>query len=151
MAVVIGLMMAGFGVGGVYLLFHFIRELARRLARLPYLERVEGTVTEVKSKVVPLGNQRDSGRVTVYFPVIAFQRHGKTQTFTSEFEDSNAARYVIGQKIGVRYDPTGAIPPMVDSWSSLWLAPAMGVVAGLLFLGGAALVYVAFGRRVFGG
>src|SRR5688572_16476215 len=151
MAVVIGLMMVGFGVGGVYLLFHFIRELARRLARLPYLERVEGTVTAVKSKVEHFSNQRDSGLVTMYFPVITFQRHGKSQTFTSEFGDSDTARFVIGQKIGVRYDPTGAIPPMVDSWSTLWLPPAMGIVAGLAFLGGAALVYVAFGRRVFGG
>lgn len=148
MAVVVGLMMAGFGVVGVCLLCHFIRELARRLARRPYLERVEGTVTGVKTKEIHF--EGDSGQSTVHFPVITFQRQGKTQTFTAEVGVGNTARFVIGQKIGVRYDPTGAIPPMVDSWSSLWLAPAIGIVAGFVFLGGAALVYVAFGRRVFG-
>lgn len=148
MAVVIGLMMAGFGCTGVLLLLHFVRELARRLARLPYLERAEGTVTAVKAQDSRF--QGDTGPSTMYFPVISFRGHGQSQTFTSEFGDGKSTRFVIGQKIGVRYDPTGALPPMVDSWFGLWLRPLLGIVAGFVFLGGAALVYVAFGKRAFG-
>lgn len=148
MAVVVGLMMAALGLVGVCLLVHFIRELARRLARLPYLERAEGTVTAVKTK--ELHFQGDAGHAMVHFPVITFQQHGETQTFTSEFGGGTKPRYLVGQKVGVRYDPTGAIPPMIDSWFGLWLGPVVGVVAGFVFLGGAALIYVAFGRRIIG-
>src|SRR5262249_38058456 len=101
-------------------------------------------------KTEELHFQGDSGQATVHFPVITFRRRGETQTFTSAFGHGEKTRFVIGQKIGVRYDPTGAIPPTVDSWSGLWLTPVSGIVAGSVFLGGAALVYVTFGRRVFG-
>ena len=147
MAVVIGLMMVGSGLAGVCLLFVFVRELASKLARVPYLERAEGTVTAVHTKVAHFRRRP----MIMHFPVITFAVQGETQTFTSEVGDGNNTRYFVGQKIGVRYYPIGDIPPTIDSWSGLWLAPVMGIVAGVVLLGGAALVYVAFGERIFGG
>jgi hypothetical protein len=149
MSIFIVLMMAIFGIIGACLLFHFTRDLARRLARSPYLERTAGTVTAIKAMESHF--QGDShGNTVTYFPVITFQQQEVTQTFTSVFGDSRKNRYVIGQTIAVRYDPTGAIPPAIDSWSGMWLPPAIGIISGLVFLGGAAMVYVAFGNRVFG-
>ena len=149
MAVVIGLMILGFASAGALLLFIFTRELARRLARRPYLERAEGTVTGVVCK--PMTMSSDSGgATTMHFPVITFDQQGEARTFTSEVGDGNATRYAVGQRVGVLYDPMGEIPPAIDSWSGLWLAPVMGIVAGVGFVGGAALVYAVFGERAFG-
>lgn len=149
MAVVIVLLIAGFGIVGLVLLWTFIRELGRRLARLPYLKRAEGTVTAVKAEESQI--QSDSSASTMaFFPVITFEAQGVFHTFTSPFGDGNRTRYVIGQKIGVRYDPTGQIPPAIDSWTGMWLAPVIGIVGGVVFLGGAALVSVTLGRRALG-
>jgi hypothetical protein len=149
MAVLIVLMMAVFSVAGVCFLFIFIRELVRKLARLPYLERTEGTVTAIKATV---SNFHSDSHVntTMHFPVITFEHHGVTQTFTSEVGDGEKTRFFIGQKIAVRYDPSGDIPPTIDSWSGLWLRPVIGIVSGFVFLAGTAMVYIAFGNRVFG-
>lgn len=149
MAVVIVLLMAGFGIAGVVLLLIFLRELGRKIVRLPYLKRVEGAVTAVMAKESQIQSD-SSGPTIAHFPVIRFEAQGRSQTFTSAFGSGNRTRYVVGQKIGVRYDPTGQIPPAIDSWAGMWLSPVIGIAGGVVFLGGAVLVYVAFGRRALG-
>jgi hypothetical protein len=116
---------------------------------LPYLERAEGTVTAITATEANFHSDSNVN-TTMHFPVITFEQHGVTQTFTSEVGDGENTRFFIGQKITVRYDPTGAIPPTIDSWSGMWLRPAIGIFSGFVFLGGTAIVYVAFGNRVFG-
>jgi hypothetical protein len=148
MAVLLVLMMAVFSLVGVCLLFIFTRELVRKLVRLPYLERAEGTVTAITANQANFHGD-SAVNTTMHFPVITFLQHGVTQSFTSEVGDGEDTRYFIGQKIAVRYDPTGAIPPTIDSWFAMWLRPAIGIFSGFVFLGGTALVYVAFGDRIF--
>jgi hypothetical protein len=149
MAVVILLMMAVFSLGGICLLFIFTRDLMRKVARLPYLQRAEGTVSAIKAQESSIQSD-SSANTVVYFPVITFEMHGGTQTFTSAFGDGARNRYSIGQKIAVRYDSCGVISPAIDSWTGMWLPPLIGIVSGFTFLGGAAMVYIAFGKRILG-
>jgi hypothetical protein len=72
----------------------------------------------------------------------------KTDALLGTMSDKAAAS--VGQTIDLRYDPSARVPPTVDSWSGLWLKDLMGIFAGVVFLSGAALCYVAFGDRIFG-
>jgi hypothetical protein len=150
MAIVIGLMMGAFGAVGACLFVFFVRELARKIAALPYMERAEGTVTAIESKIATFHHDDSLVPTTMHFPVITFEVGGAPQTFKSEVGDGNKTRYFVGQRIGVRYDPSGTVPPTIDSWSGMWLTPIIGIAAGAIFMGGAALVYFAFGRRLLG-
>jgi hypothetical protein len=150
MAIVVGMMMGAFGAVGACLSVYFIRELARKIARLPYLVTAEGRVAAIESKLSSMHHDDSLVRTTMHFPVIAFVADGETQTFTSEVGDGNKTRYFIGQRIVVRYDPSGAIPPTIDSWSGMWLTPIIGIASGVVFMGGAGLVYFAFGKRLLG-
>jgi hypothetical protein len=55
-------------------------------------------------------------------------------------------------KLPVLYDPEGILPPQIDSWFELWgIQLILITLVGPLFIGGGALVYLAFGDRVLHG
>ena len=88
----------------------------------------------------------------MFFPVVVFTPPGGSPVrFRSEVGGGGQALgYRVGQRLAVRYDQDGRIPPMLDTWSGLWLPPAVGEFAGLVFLAGSAMAAWAFGSRVIG-
>ena len=55
-----------------------------------------------------------------------------------------------GERLAVLYDPGGGVGPAIDSWAGLWLGPLLTLAGGLGFVGGAAVIYCAFGERLWG-
>ena len=89
----------------------------------------------------------------MHFPIIKFSKQtGEAITFTSETGDSGPeSRYAQGQRIAVFYDQEGGLGPMIATWSGVWLPNLMGLVAGVVFLFGALLIYWAFWERIVEG
>jgi hypothetical protein len=72
-------------------------------------------------------------------------------TFKSDIGDTGpTSRYQAGQRVRVLYDPAGIIAPVLDSWAGLWYAIATQFAAGVVFIGAAAVIWVAFGDRILG-
>lgn len=156
MPYLLGLMIVAFGGCGLLLLVLFARELIRRLAARGRMLRAEGEVVDIVRKVAPRSPGRVRARTAyLFFPVITFTPDGGGPvTFRSEVGDGgrseDESRYRVGDKLPVRYDPDGQFPPMLDTWSGVWLPPVMGLFAGLVFLGGAGLVAIVFADKVLG-
>jgi len=145
-------MLVIFCLAGVSLLWSALRSLLLLLRRLPYLVRVEGEVVALHQKRMYSSGRRGRSRIANY-PVISFQNQlGETVSFRSEVGDlGQVSRYVEGQSVPVRYDPSGELSPMLDSWWASWGVPVMLACGGLGFVGGAALIWFAFGERILGG
>jgi hypothetical protein len=149
----VSLMIVAFFGSGLLLVVVFLRELCRKLARRHRLRSADGVVTSVVKKAASRGPGRVRWRTYWrFFPVVTFTPPGGFPvTFTSEVGDGGTeSRYRPGQRLAVRYDPDGEIPPTLDCWSALWLPPLLGIFSGLVFLFGAALTYWTVGERVLG-
>ena len=145
-------MMVVFFLSGVFFLIVSGSELARRIMRRRHFVRVEGLIVGVRSKVSSTSTRGREPRVE-HFPTITFSRRtGEAVTFTSETGDAGpASRYAPGQRIAIFYDPGGGLGPMIATWSGVWLPNLMGVLAGVMFLFGAFLIYWAFWEKIVGG
>jgi hypothetical protein len=150
MRYVVGLMMAAFFLAGSGLFAAGAIKLIRRLAALRRLRRAEGKIVRVESRQeYP---DADGGRAAEYhYPEIRFRpERGSETTFLSEIgAGASRARYAVGQKIGVLYDPEGTVAPMLDSWTGIWLTPLIQVVAGPTFVFVALFIYWAFADKIF--
>lgn len=151
MRYVVGLMMAAFSLAGVGLFVAGLRGLIRRFAARRRLRQAEGEIVRIDRRQET--TDYDSGRAAEYhYPEIKFRpERGADQTFLSEIgAGARAARYAIGQKIAVLYDPDGKIPPMINSWAGIWAPHLVHTMVGPIFIFGALLIYWAFGDRVLG-
>lgn len=156
MRYMVGLMIVVFAGCGLMLIALFTRELVQRFAARRRFLRAEGEVVHIVRKNAP----RSSGEVRLrpsylYFPVVTFTTAGGSPVkFQSEMGDSgrdeSESRYRVGQRLAVRYDPEGKIPPTLDTWSGMWGPPVIGIFAGLVFLAGSAMTAWAFGNRMLG-
>jgi hypothetical protein len=149
----VGGMMVVFALCGAGLVYAGLRELARKWQARGRWERTEGLVVRVERKTMRLSNQRPNVRPTVLnFPVVKFRTQaGREISHKMETGDTGQrSRYVAGQKLAIVYDPEEEFPPMIDSWSGVWLTSLMLVIGGAAFIGGAVLIYVAFGDRFVG-
>lgn len=144
-------MMSGFALAGSWMAFAALAELARRLRVLPRLERASGVVVGVRVKSVPGPPAGRLRRPRAHYPVITYSKSdGSTETFESGAGSAGASsHYEPGQTVAVLYDPRGGLAPMPDTWAALWLPPLLMGAAALAFIGASALIYVAFGRRLF--
>ncbi len=151
MRYVVGLMMAAFFLAGSGLFAVGAIKLVQRLAALRRLRRAEGEIVRVESRhEYP---NTDGGRAAEYhYPEIRFQPDRASETtFLSEIgAGASRARYAVGQKIGVLYDPEGKVTPMLDSWTGIWLMPLIQAVAGPIFVFVALFIYWAFADKIFG-
>jgi hypothetical protein len=151
MRYVVGLMMVIFFLAGMGLFAAGVRELIRRFAARRRLLPAEGVIVRVEKRQEC--TDTESGRTAeYYFPEIKFRpERGAGQTFTSEIgAGARSARYAVGQKIAVLYDPDGEIPPMINSWAGIWVPHLIHAIAGPIFIFGALLIYWAFGDRILG-
>ena len=141
-----------FFMAGLWLLWSALRSLLLLLRRLPHLVRVEGEVVALHQKRIYGSGRRGHSRIANY-PVISFQNQwGETVSFRSEVGDLGpVSRYAEGQSVPVRYDPSGELSPILDSWLASWGVPVMLACGGLGFFGGAALIWFAFGERILAG
>jgi hypothetical protein len=151
MRYVAGLMMVAFFLAGVGLFAAGVRGLIRRFAAGRRLRPAEGEIVRIDRRQKTTDS--DSGRTAEYhYPEIRFRpARGSDITFLSEIgAGARAARYAIGQKIGVLYDPDGKIPPMINSWAGIWGPHLLHTIVGPLFVFGALLIYWAFGDKILG-
>lgn len=139
-------MMIACFAAGVFTLGVSGRELLRKLASRGRFERADGVVMNVRRKKMKSTNEHRYKPTILNFPVIRFTTQaGDAVTFTSETGDSGKiSRYSPGERVPVRYDPHGEFPPMIDSWSGVWLPPLMAMLAGVGFILGAILIAIAF-------
>jgi hypothetical protein len=97
--------------------------------RRPLLRSAVGEVIRVEMHHLNL--DCDSGDDSVYTPVVHFKTApGKVKTFRSPLSVGSSSTYKVGTTLPVLYDPDDVIPPMIDSWATIW-----GVHIGFLFGG----------------
>ena len=145
-------MMVVFFLSGVFFLMVSGSKLVRRIVRRRHFVRAEGLIVGIRRKVSSTSTRGREPRV-MHFPTIKFSKQaGEVVTFTSETEVAgSASRYAPGQRIAVFYDPEGGLEPMIATWSGVWLPNVMGVLAGVMFLFGAFLIYWAFWEKILRG
>jgi Protein of unknown function (DUF3592) len=156
MRFIVGAMMVIFFIAGVGLFWKGLQSLFQMIRRRPHLLSAQGTVLKVERKVDITGvsrQERRRGSNIAHYPVIHFLNHrGESVSFRSEVGDKGrTSSYSTGQVLPVLYDPEGEMPPMIDSWSGLWLIPISLTAAGVVFVGGSILIWFAFGERILGG
>lgn len=150
---------------GLALIWHGGRDILARLVAWPRLQVVQGEIIAVESEVESYytsKKRRKGSRAsdTYYYPVICFQTQtGESVTFTSEVGEMKSSRpyrwsfgfksrrnddeleYVVGRTVAVRYDPTGALPPCIDSWVAMFRTPIILLIVGLITCGFMAVIF----------
>jgi hypothetical protein len=146
-------MLVVFPLSGVIFLMVSVRELVRRIARRRYFLRTDGIIVGIKTKTLRTIRRGRLRPTIMRFPVIRFiTQTGEAVTFTSETGDTGpVSSYAQGQRLAIFYDPNGELPPMLASWSGVWLPNLMGVLAGIIFLLAGLLIYWAFWERIIHG
>jgi len=138
MRYVVGLMMLAFLLGGGGLILAAVREFVLKLYRLSYFRRAMGSVVRVeRERQLPQpGGFRHRRAQYRFFPVIKFKHlSGAEVVFRSEIGDGGtSSKYRVGQRIAVVYDVDDRLPPMINSFSGVWLP----------------VILQAFGDRIFG-
>ncbi|HKA17599.1 MAG TPA: DUF3592 domain-containing protein [Blastocatellia bacterium] len=143
-------MMVVFSFSGVIFLIVSIRELVRRIVRRRHFIRTDGIIVGMRTKTLRTTRRGRLKPTIMHFPVIRFtMQTGESVTFNSETGDTGPkSGYAQGQRLEILYDPKGELGPMLSTWSGVWLPNLMGVVAGIIFLLGAFLIYWAFWERI---
>ena len=163
----------GLALVGVWLLSSSVKQFSLKRKHLPHMERVEGTVVDVKKKAQR--TTTENGRTTTTyanFPVIQFTRaSGETVTFTSEVGDVTIRRrrrvtldsgvsvqmgktrtteseFQRGEKLPVLYDPDDALKPMIDGVSNIWMSEISMAMGGVAFFAGAIIIAAIYGPRL---
>ena len=149
----VSFMMITFLMGGGSMLVAGIRQFVRRRWVVQRMETAVGTILRVhQERRCDLDNGSNSSRdVTILnFPVIQFRLpNGHDVQFRSEVGDTGRiSQFRSGMQLPVLYDPQGEEAPLIKSWSGVYLASLMYVIAGTAFIGGATMVWVAFGHRI---
>jgi hypothetical protein len=150
----VGFMMFAFGLAGAGLVIAAVREFILKFYRLTYFRRATGSVVKVERERQFAQPDGFRHRKTQYrfFPVIKFKHlSGAEVVFRSETGDGGeTSKYSVGQRISVAYDIDDKVPPMINSFSGIWLPVILQAVGGLVFIGGALTIYFAFGAKIFG-
>ena len=145
-------MLLVFPLSGAYLLQLGLRGLLATWSRRPFLRSAVGTVIRVEVRnALNSYDQSYSQPSHSYFPVLRFTTEaGETRVFLSATGKlGNTSPYSFGMTLPVLYDLEDIIPPTLDNWADIWLGHLLTFLGGPIFLGGAALVYYAFGSRLF--
>jgi len=155
MRFIVGAMMVIFFLSGLGMIRYAIGRAWLVFRQRRALVRTTGIVLRVERKVGGIGSPgpgRSRGNTIRHFPVVSFEGpDGRRISFQSTVGDiGETSRYRTGQPIAVRYDPSGKIGPMVDGWGAIWFEPLIFAFAGLAFIGGAAMIWFAFGDRILG-
>ncbi len=156
MQCIVGAMMLIFLAVGIALFWSAIKGLWQRWRQIPRLVSAEGVILTLHKErrlIGPAANLRGrSKRRIANYPVTQFQTQtGETVSFQSELGDlGKQSRYSPGQRVKVLYDPERQTPPMIDSWWGIWFGLMMQAIAGVVFVGGAVLIWVAFGDKILG-
>ena len=150
----VGLMMFAFLLGGVGLVFAAVKEFVLKFYRMSYFRRATGSVVRIERErqlAQPDGSRHRRAQYR-FFPVIKFNHlAGREVTFKSEIGDGGeASKYRVGQRIAVVYDIDDKLPPMINSFSGVWLPIVLQAVGGTVFIGASVLIYFAFGAKIFG-
>lgn len=154
MRYVLWVMLVAFAMGGALLILHGIRGLWTMAKRRRSLIRSMGTIQDIEKKHVQVTLKRASNRPHFSFvPIIRFMKDsGEVVEFRSEVGDyGTETKYRVGQTVLVVYDPGGILQPMINSWLVRWGSHFLIIVVGILFWGGAALIYWLIGRFVLEG
>jgi hypothetical protein len=172
------LMLVGFSLGGAWAILLGVRGLWTTCRRWSYLRSAVGTIVAIEQRRVSYDADSTVPDIAS-FPILRFQtesgevkkfrsalgqvgrspawRIGTKRGITMHFSRASADRltwspkYRIGMTLPVLYDPDEVLPPTIHSWAALLGGYLACLLSGAIFFGGAAMVYVAFGDRLFGG
>jgi hypothetical protein len=152
MKYILGLMLIVFPLSGVVVILSGLRGLWTTWMRRPFLQSAVGTVIGIEKRhAIGSSDGSVSQPDTAYSPILRFTTEsGDVREFrspTGQLGDSSP--YTVGMTIPVVYDPDDILPPAINSWFALWGGHVICLLAGPIFLGGAAIVYFAFGHRIF--
>ena len=157
MRFVVGGMMIIFFLSGLALIRHALNAFLLRRRQKRRLLKTVGTITDVVTKRTyetrQDSNSRHRQQVRIQnYPVIEFVNQlGETITFQSETGDTREqSEFKVGAEIGVYYDPSGELNPLIDSWMALWGEPLFTGLGGLAFIFGSTLIWFAFGDQIMG-
>jgi hypothetical protein len=133
-------MLVGFSIGGATSILAGGEGLWITWRRRPFLQSAVGEVIRVEMHHLGVPDSEDD---SVYTPVVRFKTaSGKVQTFTSAVSVGSSSRYKVRTTIPVLYDPDDEIPPVIDSWMTIWGCHIVFLVMGLLVgFGGAGFLY----------
>jgi Protein of unknown function (DUF3592) len=151
-AVVIGVFLILLPLFGSLTFYLGLQGLWTTVRRRPFLYRAEGEVIAVQKKdAISSPYDGDTSTLYTFQPVLRFTTEsGEVKEFTSATgKGGTTSPYILGMKIPVLYDAEEIMPPTIDSWFDLWGGHLLCVAGGLVFFGGCALVYVAFGQDLF--
>lgn len=148
-------MLFAFLLVGSGLVIAALRDLILKLCRMAYFRRAKGSVLKVEREkyLPPPGGFRHRKTRYKFFPVVKF-KHLSGEEVVCKLpvgEIGETSKYRVGQKIPIVYDLDDKLPPMINSFSGVWLPVIAQTFAGIVFIGAAALIYAAFGKKIFGG
>ncbi|MBX3012206.1 MAG: DUF3592 domain-containing protein [Caldilineaceae bacterium] len=168
MAFVVSGMLMIFLLGGLGVLGLGLRDLLIMLRVRPRLLSADGVVQAVQRERTPSTTGRKLVH-TAYYPEIQFYtRAGQAITFLSEVGYAESRRrystgptitfgrkhasyphkYYVGQRLPVLYDPQRELAPRLHTWSAIWGLASFQIAGGVALLGGALLLWLAFGARL---
>ena len=152
MRYIVGGMMIIFLLGGLTLIWFGLRTLLTMLRLRPHLLLAEGVVLRIHQEKSLQRNYQHRRKPPAkrFFPEIQFHTAaGKTIAFRSETGDvGRQSGYSIGQAIPILYDPQERIAPRINSWFGVWGSSFGTLLGGVVFIGGALLIWVAFGDKI---
>jgi hypothetical protein len=152
MKYVLGLMLIAFPLCGLLMILVGVRGLWKTWSRRPFLRSAVGKVVKIEQcRAIGSGDESVSNPDTAYYPILQFTTEsGKVREFRSPAGQlGNSPPYTLGMTIPVLYDPDDILPPAINSWFALWGGHVVCLLAGPILLGGAAIIYFAFGHRIF--
>lgn len=146
-------MMAACTLAGFIFLWVSLRELVGKWLRLHSFAETEAVVVDVLRRIATGHRRRGTRPMIMNFPVLVFQNHdGEEVRFISETGDTGPkSQYQLGQTLAILYDPAGRFPPMLATWSGVWLPSLMGLLSGCIFLAAPVLIFMCFGDRIMSG
>jgi len=148
-------MMVAFLLCGIGLVLAAVRELILKFSRMNYFRRATGSIVKVEREKQfrsPESGFRHQKTQYTFFPVIKFKHlSGADVVFKSQIGDGGeTSKYRVGQRVAVVYDIDDKLPPMINSFSGVWLPVILQIIGGAVFIGGGLLIYFAFGAKIFG-
>jgi hypothetical protein len=154
MKYVLGLMVVVFPLCWAVMILAGIKGLWTTWRRRSFFRSAVGSIVAVEKRHLPSTTESYwTGSYTAYQPIVRFTTEsGEVKEFRSAAGKlGRSPMYRIGTTLLVLYDPDEVLPPTLDPWFALWGGHLVCILVGPIFLGGAALVHVAFGRRLLGG
>ena len=167
-------LIVAFAAVGIWLLVTSVKQILLKRQHLPHMERVQGTVIGVEQRET--GAKVRNGQTTtsiINLPIVQFTpSSGEVVKFISEKGDISVRRtsglsyvsmdgkivseteqktftgYQKGDTLTVLYDPDGAVKPIIEDGSNVWMTEIFMTLGGAALVLAALVIVLLFGGRI---